>query len=538
MQRYKSHLPKYDRTTGQKLKWKLGLKRVNHQYDPATGRAVNGRIRIRITEGSSRFFDWVTKEIYDEYETLRRTRFRWLRPDFFVGGLAEDLRRDAEALLDVLQKAGEWNADRDRKLDSLARLLQRKHPDDKVIIFSQFADTVRYLERELEGRGILRMAGATGDSPDPTRLAWSSSPRRNDKQDSIALEDELRVLVATDVLSEGQNLQDCSVVVNYDLPWAIIRLVQRAGRVDRIGQTAEKILCYTFLPADGVERILRLRARVRQRLRENAEVVGTDEAFFEDDRNDQAVRDLYTEKSGILDGDPETEVDLASYAYQIWKNAITADPSLEKKIRALPNVVYSAKPHKATDGRPEGVIVYMRAAEGNDALAWMDKQGKVATESQFAILRASECKPETPALPRDEDHHALVQKAVELIAEESKAVGGQLGRPSGARFRTYERLKRFTQEVKDTLFASIVDPEILRRAIEEIYRYPLRQTARDALNRQLRSGVSDEDLARLVVSLREEGRLCLIHEEQRVQEPQIICSMGLRSQRSSTRGRQ
>ena len=61
------------------------------------------------------------------------------------------------------------------------------------------------------------------------------------------------MFVATDVLSEGQNLAGRAIVVNYDLPWAIIRLIQRAGRVDRIGQKAEKILCYSFLPADGVE---------------------------------------------------------------------------------------------------------------------------------------------------------------------------------------------------------------------------------------------------------------------------------------------
>src|SRR5262249_884762 len=125
-------------------------------------------------------------------------------------------------------------------------------------------------------------------------------------RDRIKPDEELRVIIATDVLSEGQNLQDAAVVVNYDLPWAIIRLIQRVGRVDRIGQQSENILCYSFLPADGVDRIIRLRARVRQRLRENAEVVGTDEAFFEDDKNDQTVVDLYNEKSGLLDGDAES----------------------------------------------------------------------------------------------------------------------------------------------------------------------------------------------------------------------------------------
>src|SRR5207249_2284886 len=135
-------------------------------------------------------------------------------------------------------------------------------------------------------------------------------------------------------------------------PWAIIRLIQRAGRVDRIGQKADRILCYSFLPADGVERIIRLRARVRQRLHQNAEVVGTDEAFFEDDRHDEAVRDLFTEKAGILDGETETDVDLGSYALQIWKNAIDREPSLQKLIPNLPNVVFSTKPHEPIEGAP------------------------------------------------------------------------------------------------------------------------------------------------------------------------------------------
>src|SRR5260370_6538032 len=164
------------------------------------------------------------------------------------------------------------------------------------------------------------------------------SPESSKKREQIKTEDELRVLIATDVLSEGQNLQDCAIVVNYDLPWAIIRLIQRAGRVDRIGQKADRIIVESFLPAEGVDRILRLRARVRQRLRENAEVVGTDEAFFEDDRNDNTILDLYHERAGILDGEDDTEVDLASYAFQIWQNAITADPSLQKTVPELPPV--------------------------------------------------------------------------------------------------------------------------------------------------------------------------------------------------------
>lgn len=462
-------------------------------------------------------------EVYVEYTGPHKKRFKWLRPDLFDAALARDLRADVSALLQVHERCWEWDPTRDAKLDALHKLLIHQHANDKVLVFTQFADTVRYVESDLRARGVNRVAGVTGESADPTGLAWRFSPESNNRRERVSPEDELRVLISTDILSEGQNLQDCAVVVNYDLPWAIIRLTQRAGRVDRIGQKAEAIFCYSFLPADGVEHIIRLRARVRRRLRENAEVIGADEAYFEDDRDDQAVVNLYNEKAGILDGEGDTEVDLASYAYQVWKNAIDADLSLQRIIPELPNVTYSSRAWQPSDKRPEGVLVYLRTAEGNDALAYVGKNGESITESQFEILKVAECSPDTPAMPRHVKHHELVQTGVRHIAGEEKRVGGQLGRPSGARFRTYERLKCYARDVRGTLFES----QELLKVIDEIYRYPLRQTAVDTLNRQLRSGIDDARLAELVLALREEDRLCIVEQSVEVQEPQIICSLGL-----------
>ena len=460
--------------------------------------------------------------LYTLYAGRFESRFRWLAPRHFEATLRTDLAGDAETLRSLLVRFGTWHAADDTKLRALADLLTNAHGDRKVLVFTQFADTVQYLARELEARGVAPMAAVTGAVSDPTALARRFSPKSNGTMSRAPDGDELRVLVATDVLSEGQNLQDCAIVVNYDLPWAIIRLIQRAGRVDRLGQQAPEILCYSFLPADGIDRLIRLRERVRTRLRENAEVVGTDEAFFEDE-DQRAIVDLYNERAGILDGEDETDVDLSSYAYQIWKNAIAADPSLERRIEALPPVVYSARAYAPTQERPEGALVYLRTAQGNDALAWMDRDGNSVTESQFEILRAAACAPDTPALPRPADHHDLVHRAAEHVAREERQVGGQLGRPSGARFRTYERLKAYAERVAGTLF----DSEALHRAIDDLYRRPLRQAAVDTLNRQLRSGVSDETLAQLVIALRDDERLCIAHEDEETREPRIICSLGL-----------
>jgi len=465
------------------------------------------------------------EQIYAVYARRYTKRFKWLRPDLFVDLLTKDLKKDAGALIGLLKRSGAWDPTEDAKLAALVDLLANKHPTEKVLIFSQFADTVEYLQSQLVARGIRHSLGVTGDSADPTAAAWRFSPISNNRRDRVAPDDELRVLVATDVLSEGQNLQDCSIIVNYDLPWAIIRLIQRAGRVDRIGQQADKILCYSFLPADGVERVIRLRARVRQRLTQNAEVVGSDESFFEDESGDQAIRDLFTERAGLLDGEDDAEVDLASYAYQIWKNAIEGDPKLENLITALPAVSYATRFFAADARRRSGSLVYMRTAQGNDALAWIDVDGNTVTESQFEILKAAECKPDTPAQPRLAKHHELVQKAVELIAQEERSVGGQLGRPSGARFRTYERLRDYVQSLKGTLYES---PPLLMKALDEIYRFPLTSFATDTLNRQLRGGISEDKLAEFVLALREEGRLCHITDEgAAATDPQIICSMGL-----------
>lgn len=470
--------------------------------------------------------------VYQQYATTIKRRFKWLSAGLFTTQLAKDLRQDALGLIDMLRRCSNWDWRKDTKLQALLQLIAEQHGQEKVLVFTQFADTVHYLENCLRSSGVMQLAGATGGSVDPTTLAWHFSPVSNGVRGQVRPEQDLRVLVATDVLSEGQNLQDAAIVVNYDLPWAIVRLIQRAGRVDRIGQTAENILCYSFLPADGVERILGLRARVRQRLKENAEVVGTDEAFFDDDQNDRAIVDLYNEKAGILDGEEDDEVDLASYAYQIWKNAITLEPGLQRTIPELPDVAFATKMHLPMPGAPDGVLVYARTGEGNDALAWVDQQGNNVSESQFEILRAAECAPNTPTLPRQEAHHDLVRKGVERIMVEEQAVGGQLGRPSGARFRTYERLKRFVDHNQGTFW---VTQELLR-AVDEIYRYPLRESAKDTLNRQLRSGIEDHQLAELVVTLRAEDRLCIVEEEAQAQEPQIICSMGLISPLSSSEG--
>jgi hypothetical protein len=466
-------------------------------------------------------------EIYRLYRDQYPRRFKWIRANLFRPELRQNLQQDATALIGILQLAGNWNPLEDGKLVALVDLLQQQHPTEKVLIFTQFADTARYLATELQAQGITEIGLATGQSADPTALAWRFSPISNQKP--IPEAEQLRVLVATDVLSEGQNLQDCAIILNYDLPWAIIRLIQRAGRVDRIGQQADEILCYSFLPAEGVERLINLRGRLRDRLNENQEVVGTDEAFFEDEQTREMLLNLYNERSGVLDEADEGDVDLTSEALQIWQSAIDANPALKGMIEKLPDVVYSTREHEPTGSDPEGVLLYLRTDGGTDALAWVDKDGNSVTQSQMRILRMARCSIDTPPLPRHPQHHELVTRGAELIADQTKTVAGTLGNKRSAAARTYDRLMAYTQYVRETtpLLAMGTEWENLERAIEEINQHPMKQNAIARLNREFKAGISDEQLAKLVTFLREHDALCVINPAERRDGAQIICSMGL-----------
>lgn len=459
-----------------------------------------------------------------------RKRFKWLRAGLFSDQLKKHLLDDAGQLHHIWTMGKDWDPAKDKQLNALHRFCTKENPDKKVLVFTQFADTAMYLHEQLDVRKVSRLDVVTGNRNDPTHAAHRFSPRSNKQPEIAGTSHETRVLITTDVLSEGQNLQDGHIIINYDLPWALIRLIQRAGRVDRIGQTSDKVYCYSFLPEEGIETIINLRGRLRQRITENAEVVGTDEVFFDGDPVN--LHDLYAEKSGMYDEEGDDEVDLGSWAYQIWNEATASDAELRKRIENMPDVVYSTRhlPVQETKA-PPGVAVFVKTAQDNDLLTWVNGSGEVVTQSQFRILKALQCGPEEPTAERVTGHHELVKTAVRHIHEnESSTGGGQLGKKNGARYQTYNRLKVLFEKDRSTLFEN----RALKETAEEIYRFPLRERAKDLLNRRLREGITDAELAELVLALHEDGHLVNKPEDgttELAQQPHIICSIGLKAGR-------
>ncbi len=219
------------------------------------------------------------------------------------------LSRDASSDLDRLRAFSSRlaaSAQRDTKLHRLRQLLDGSLAHERVLLFTEFRETARYLWialRDKGGVGLIHGGGAyLGRLPCGRReVIERFAPAANGAPEPPPRE-ALRLLIATDVLAEGMNLQDARHVISYDLPWNPMRLIQRIGRVDRLGSPHDMIFTHAFLPDVGLERLLGLLARVRAKLDAVRAGVGIEPGLLE------SVASGATDHDGFLDrlatGDP------------------------------------------------------------------------------------------------------------------------------------------------------------------------------------------------------------------------------------------
>jgi hypothetical protein len=206
-----------------------------------------------------------------------------------------DLQNDRDQLIDLYNNAETVTPERDAKLAELRELILQKvhHPlnvsNRKVLVFTAFADTAWYLYQQLE-RWVnqdmhLHMALVTGGSmenkttfkpkgknlrnqSDFASILTNFSPvsKKRHLMTDMPQEGEIDILIATDCISEGQNLQDCDYLINYDIHWNPVRIIQRFGRIDRIGSKNEKIQMVNFWPTKDLDNYINLKERVEARM--------------------------------------------------------------------------------------------------------------------------------------------------------------------------------------------------------------------------------------------------------------------------------
>lgn len=224
-------------------------------------------------------------ELLDILEVGKKLKYKLVHLDLSKWQAA--LRADKSALMQLYEAAKPVDAARDLKLIKLKELIAQKlqtqdidkagKANRKVIVFTAFADTAQYLFDSLShslqvdhnAHSGLVMGSVAKQTANPARTKFDdvltdfspTSKRRNEVRSG-----DIDILFATDCISEGQNLQDCDTVINYDIHWNPVRLIQRFGRVDRIGSTAHFVRMVNFWPTEDLDQYITLKNRVEARM--------------------------------------------------------------------------------------------------------------------------------------------------------------------------------------------------------------------------------------------------------------------------------
>ncbi|MDE0556184.1 MAG: helicase-related protein, partial [Candidatus Poribacteria bacterium] len=241
------------------------------------------------------------------------------------------------------QLANEPDTEKDDKLQQLLNLL-KKHPDEKILIFTEFCDTARYLYTQLQNAGFEDIAQIDSRRKvNREEIIERFSPCYNGRSPQSVV--PVQVLITTDVLAEGLNLQDASIIVNYDLHWNPVRLMQRIGRLDRrlepkieaqLGRTNPTVHVWNFLPPEELEDILKLRKRVDGKILRISRTLGIEGKFVSPDDDDETLR-LFNER---YEGTENVEELMNLERQRISES----HPELWRQLPNLPQRLFSGKP--------------------------------------------------------------------------------------------------------------------------------------------------------------------------------------------------
>ena len=249
----------------------------------------------------------------------------------------------------------------DRKLQKLVELLDGPLAGKKVLVFTEFRDTARYIYHTLKTRPFVAQIDSDSarlglDRASRREVIERFAPRSNDVPEPPTRE-RVEILISTDVLSEGLNLQDASVVVSYDLPWNPVRLMQRIGRIDRLGAVPDVVALHHFVPADALDRLLGLMARLQRKVSTIDASLGMDQPVLAMPTNTDVTIDqirtltrdpagydrVESEIEGPLDPEEQAYLDFVEFTggdAQSMPTGVAASVTTDKEVSGRRAVAY------------------------------------------------------------------------------------------------------------------------------------------------------------------------------------------------------
>jgi superfamily II DNA or RNA helicase len=309
--------------------------------------------------------DVVPPELLDDFERLDREEYE-------VSDMIQETFLDLDQLATFLEEARHFAPRQDDKLQKLVRLLKSKDlAGKKVLIFTEFADTGRYLRKELMAAGIEGVSELdSGSKLNRAEVISRFSPYYNGSSSADLVAEgleEIRVLIATDVLSEGLNLQDATLLINYDIHWNPVRLMQRIGRVDRrlnpdveaqivadhpeVAKDRGKVRFWNFLPPSELDVLLKLYSKVSHKTLLISKALGIEGKKLLSPSDDYEALMEFNEAY-------EGEATLQEVLLLEYQELLKQHPGLEERLNSFPMSVFSGK--KPTSDDAQGVFFCFR----------------------------------------------------------------------------------------------------------------------------------------------------------------------------------
>ena len=368
-----------------------------------------------------------TEELLDGLEEVSKD-------DYDLELIEEHVQDDLQNLSEILGQVQGIVAERDAKYERLADLLRGELRGHKVIIFTYFKDTSRYLYRRLrEDEELLkdldhpniRIADSDVTTGERDTILKHFAPRSNNAEHIAGTDKEIDILVSTDVLAEGRNLQDCQYLLNYDLPWAPTRLVQRAGRIDRIGTEFDTLHLWNFFPDAKLEELLQLVETLQGKLQvidaqglHDASVLGE----TPHPRAFNLIERVKDEDASVLD-EEEKAAELATSEGLRMHLRKAMESGLGEQVEELPDGIHSSK-----QVHDEAGIFFCFEAHPDDSehrqcfwIYW-DNRTRQFEHNPYRIAQLIACERDEPRAKPLDTVYEVLPEAIQFVVDSTKDI--------------------------------------------------------------------------------------------------------------------
>ncbi len=292
----------------------------------------------------------------EEIEKFEDKLQRFEVEEYRIEELFSDIDKDIEILKEILNSVEKITPDKDAKLNTVKKKLLELSKRGQIILFTYYEDTLNYIWKQLKSSKEFKKLRIE-------KISGSTSTRERIRIEKELSERNIDILLSTDVLSEGTNLQSAQIVINYDLHWNPMRMLQRAGRIDRIGSPYRKIFVCNVFPEDELENLLKLVHILQTKIAKIDEAIGLDQRILGEEIHPKVfgiIRRIRMCDTKILDELDEMSFGGGEKFYQPIKDFIKRQGFEElRRIEKIPYGIYSG----LKKGKIRGIFFYYKYSD-------------------------------------------------------------------------------------------------------------------------------------------------------------------------------